>query len=69
MVVEYEFEGTVTSEQRPATATTIFGSHFQFSLRKATSKQRPPVNNDYKFRVPRVNVVDKFDGMRKYGMD
>jgi hypothetical protein len=26
-----------------------------------TSEQRPPVNNDHNFRVPRVIVVDRFD--------
>ena len=32
-----------------------------FFLIKATSEQRPPVNNSLNFRVPRVDVVYRFD--------
>ena len=33
----------------------------QTQANKATSEQRPPVNNVHKFRVPRVVVVHRFD--------
>ena len=40
--------------------TTFLRSHFELLQHKATSEQRPPVNNDHYFGVPRVVVVHKF---------
>ncbi len=36
-------------------------SQFNSIQQKATSEQRPPVNNGHKFGVPRVVVVHRFD--------
>ena len=45
--------------------TIILGSHFEFILLKWILGQRPPVYNGHYFWVPRVNVVHRFDCIRK----
>ena len=47
--------------------TTILGSHFHFLYRKATSEQRPPVNNGHNLGVSRVVVVHRFDYIQFFG--
>jgi len=47
-------------------SATIFESQFQLLLNKATFEQQLLVNNDHKFRVPSVVVVDRCDTFLRF---
>ena len=54
------------NDHLPTTTTFLQRPLFCHLLKhKATSEQRPPVNNSHKFRVPRLVVVHKFDWISK----